>query len=290
MIFCLKKTIDADRSLAGSALSPPVNGIKLQFADKVSRSSVSPVGIGLLKRYCIFIPLCRILNSHLCYCTIRNEIHAVFSLIHFFKNKICFNSALRGAALPEPQVSLPDTARYPFQDSFHTPLHLHTQDLRKASIPYSWKHSQHTCASKPCRKEHPLHGDREHVDPQHHQNEVLGGDTRGSSITSQPGKDRVLLRAQERLPRCRTAAMLCQGSGWDMDVLAGLCSFYCLRVHTGLFCLFFPLFLPLQDTDWIHVPKSSYSSWVCRRRWREQGCQGTLMRTASVLMVQLRVT
>lgn len=137
MIFCLKKTIDADRSLAGSALSPPVNGIKLQFADKVSRSSVSPVGIGLLKRYCIFIPLCRILNSHLCYCTIRNEIHAVFSLIHFFKNKICFNSALRGAALPEPQVSLPDTARYPFQDSFHTPLHLHTQDLRKASIPYS---------------------------------------------------------------------------------------------------------------------------------------------------------
>lgn len=277
MIFCLKKTIDADRSLAGSPLSPPVNGIKLQFADKVSRSSVSPVGIGLLKRYCSFIPLCRILISHLCYCTIRNEIQAVFSLIHFFKNKICFNSALRGAALPEPQVSLPDTARYPFQDSFHTPLHLYTQDLRKASIPYSWKHSQHTCASKPCRKKHPLHGDREHVEPTAPPKRGAGrrGDTRGSSITSQPGKDR---------------AMLCQGSGWDMDVLAGLCSFYCLRVHTGLFCLFFPLFLPLQGTDWIHVPKSSYSSWVCRRRWREQGCQGTLMRTASVLMVQLRVT
>ena len=66
-------------------------------------------------------------------------------------------------------------------------------------------------------------------------------------------------RARERCPRYRTTVMLCQGSGWDVDVPAGLCSFYCLHVHTGLFCLFFPLFLPLQGTDWIHVPKSSYS-------------------------------
>lgn len=30
--------------------------------------------------------------------------------------------------------------------------------------------------------------------------------------------------------------------------------------------------------------------WVCRRRWREGGCQETLMRATSTLMVQLRVT
>lgn len=74
---------NADISLAGSTLLPRaaiVNGIQLLFAVKLSSS---PVGTSLLKRYrSFFFPFSRILISHLCYYTSRNEIHAISSLIH----------------------------------------------------------------------------------------------------------------------------------------------------------------------------------------------------------------
>lgn len=116
----------------------------------------------------------------------------------------------------------------------------------------------------------------------------------GSSGLARPGKARALLSAEERGLRCRGMVVSAQAQlGARMGCgCAGRPTLILLYAHARRLLLFAFSFSPIRRCRLVSCPQELLwaREQVCRRRWREQGCQGTLMRATSILMVQLRGT
>lgn len=116
----------------------------------------------------------------------------------------------------------------------------------------------------------------------------------GSSGLTLPSEGRVLPRAQERALRCagavvlRTAAIRSSGG---MQMCWQGCAHFIACTCTQASVRFLPS-SPIPRCRLGSCPQELLGARerVCRRKWREQGCQGTLMRASSILVVQLRVT
>lgn len=116
----------------------------------------------------------------------------------------------------------------------------------------------------------------------------------GSSGLTLPSEGRVLLRAQERALRCTGAVVPCTAairSSGGMQMCWQGCAHFIASTCTQASVCFLP-FSPIPRCRLGSCPRELLGARerVCRRRWREQGCQGTLMRASSILVVQLRVT